>query len=93
MKKILLEREYTRREIEEKESKKNTINDLLNINSDSFEKIEKARDEYFKKLEENNSIFILKILEIEDLKPILSEISKLLEEDKVQLKKEEWLSD
>jgi len=93
MKKILLEREYTRREIEEKESKKNTRNDLLNINSDSFEKIEKARDEYFKKLEENNSIFILKILEIEDLKPILSEISKLLEEDKVQLKKEEWLSD
>lgn len=93
MKKILLEREYTRREIEEKESKKNTINDLLNINSDSFEKIEKARDEYFKKLEENNSIFILKILEIEDLKPILSEISKLLEEDKVQLKKEGWLSD
>ena len=93
MKKILLEREYTRREIEEKESKKNTINDLLNINSDSFEKIEKARDEYFKKLEENNNIFILKILEIEDLKPILSEISKLLEEDKVQLKKEGWLSD
>ena len=88
MKEILLKREYTQREIEEKESKKNTINDLLNINSDSFEKIEKARDEYFKKLEENNSIFILKILEIEDLKPILSEISKLLEEDKVQLKKE-----
>ena len=93
MKKILLEREYTRREIEEKESKKNTINDLLNINFDSFEKIEKARDEYFEKLEENNSIFILKISEIEDLKPILSEISKLLEEDKVQLKKEGWLSD
>ena len=88
MKEILLKREYTQREIEEKEDKKNTISELLEIGLNDSIKIQEIYEEYSRKLDEDFNIFIEKISKIEDLKSNLPEISKLLEEDKVQLKKE-----
>lgn len=88
MKEILLKREYTQREIEEKEDKKDKISGLLEAFSNNSIEIQKISEEYFRKLDKNNNIFIEKISKIEDLKSNLPEISKLLEEDKVQLKKE-----
>lgn len=85
MKEILLKREYTQREIEENEDK---ISGLLEAFSNNSIEIQKISEEYFRKLDKNNNIFIEKISKIEDLKSNLPEISKLLEEDKVQLKKE-----
>ena len=87
-KEILLKREYTQREIEEKEDKKNTISELLEIGLNDSIKIQEIYEEYSRKLDEDFNIFIEKISKIEDLKSNLPEISKLLEEDKVQLKKE-----
>ena len=88
MKEILLKREYTQREIEEKEDKKNTISELLEIGLNDSIKIQEIYEEYSRKLDEDFNIFIEKISKIEDLQSNLPEISKLLEEDKVQLKKE-----
>ena len=88
MKEILLKREYTQREIEENEDKKDKISGLLEAFSNNSIEIQKISEEYFRKLDKNNNIFIEKISKIEDLKSNLPEISKLLEEDKVQLKKE-----
>ena len=88
MKEILLKREYTQREIEEKEDKKNTISELLEIGLNDSIKIQEIYEECSRKLDEDFNIFIEKISKIEDLKSNLPEISKLLEEDKVQLKKE-----
>ena len=88
MREILLKREYTQREIEEKEDKKNTISELLEIGLNDSIKIQEIYEEYSRKLDEDFNIFIEKISKIEDLKSNLPEISKLLEEDKVQLKKE-----
>jgi len=88
MKEILLKREYTQREIEEKEDKKDTISELLEISFNDSIKILEIHEEHSRKLDEDFNIFMQKISEIEDLKSVLSEIEKLLEEDKVQLKKE-----
>ncbi|WP_336161677.1 P-loop NTPase fold protein [Fusobacterium polymorphum] len=88
MKEILLKREYTQREIEEKEDKKDTISELLEISFNDSIKILEIHVEHSRKLDEDFNIFMQKISEIEDLKSVLSEIEKLLEEDKVQLKKE-----
>ena len=88
IKEILLKREYTQREIEEREEKKNTMSKLLEAFSNNSIEIQEISEEYFRKLDKDNNIFIQKISEIEDLKSNLPEISKLLEEDKLQLKKE-----
>ena len=88
IKEILLKREYTQREIEEREEKKNTMSKLLEAFSNNSIEIQEISEEYFRKLDKDNNIFIEKISKIEDLKSNLPEISKLLEEDKLQLKKE-----
>ena len=88
MKEILLKREYTQREIEEKDDKKDTISELLEIGLNDSIKIQEIYEECSRKLDKDFNIFIEKISKIEDLKSNLPEISKLLEEDKVQLKKE-----
>ena len=88
MKEILLRREYTQREIEEREEKKNSMSKLLEAFSNNSIEIQEISEEYFRKLDKDNNIFIEKISKIEDLKSNLPEISKLLEEDKLQLKKE-----
>ena len=93
MKEILLRKEYTQREIEEKDDKKDTIPELLEISLNSSIKIQEIYEERSRELDEDFNIFIKKISEIEDLKSDLPEISKLLEKDKLQLKKEGWLSD
>ena len=93
MKEILLRREYIQREIEEKDDKKDTIPELLEISLNSSIKIQEIYEERSRELDEDFNIFIKKISEIEDLKSDLPEISKLLEKDKLQLKKEGWLSD
>ena len=88
IKEILLKREYTQREIEEKEDK---ISGLLEAISNNSIKIQEIYEGCSRKLDEDFNIFIEKISKIEDLKSNLPEISKLLEKDKVQLKKEGWL--
>lgn len=88
MKEILLRREYIQREIEEKDDKKDTIPELLEISLNSSIKIQEIYEERSRELDEDFNIFIKKISEIEDLKSDLPEISKLLEKDKLQLKKE-----
>ena len=88
MKEILLRREYTQREIEEKDDKKDIISELVEINLNSSIKIQEIHEERSRELDEDFNIFIKKISEIEDFKSDLPEISKLLEKDKVELKKE-----
>ena len=88
MKEILLRREYTQREIEEKDDKKDIISELVEINLNNSIKIQEIHEERSRELDEDFNIFIKKISEIEDFKSDLPEISKLLEKDKVELKKE-----
>ena len=90
MKKILLKRNYTYYELKEQEEKKfNEINEY-DIDRIQHEQDMKAINKYSEKLDKDRDIFIQKICKFENFKPVLSEITKLLDEDNKQLKSEMW---
>ncbi|BEO98304.1 hypothetical protein FNCP11_06200 [Fusobacterium nucleatum] len=90
MKKILLKRNYTYYELKDQEEKK-----FNEINEDDIDRIQHEQDieainEYSQKLDKDRDIFIQKICEIENFKPVLPKIIELLNEDNKQLKNEMW---
>ena len=88
MKKILLKRNHTYYELKDQEEKKfNEINEY-DIDRIQREQNMEAINEYSQKLDKDRDIFIQKICEIENFKPVLPEIIELLNEDNEQLKSE-----